>query len=144
MSPDEYYVGVVLNQATYISDKTGKSVRGYQVHWLLDDIKEYMSYEELVPRVKDYDDWEKEGLTQLEEGIVDSDNDDDEDMLVMDVISKHVDKGSVGDGESVDDLFDDLRDHCRDLMMVGEGDQYHSDDENFVIGGVGDQKILDD
>ena len=101
-----------------------------------------MSYEELVPRVKDYDEWEKEGLTQLEDVGVDSDS-EDEDVVMNDVVEKDVgtdtDDGGV---KSVDDLFDDLQDHCRDLMMVGEGDQYHSDDDSFVIGGVGDQELL--
>ena len=42
------------------------------------------------------------------------------------------------------DCDDDLRDHCRELMMMGEcDDQYHSDDDLFMIGGDGDKKQLD-
>ena len=39
-------------------------------------------------------------------------------------------------------LFE-IIDHCRKLMMSGECDeQYHSDDDLFIIGGDGDQKTL--
>ena len=57
----------------------------------------------------------------------------------MNVVEK---EGDVGG--SVDNLLDDLQDHCRDLMMTGEGDQYHSDDDTFMIGGDGDQKQIED
>lgn len=143
LSPDEYYVGVILKRATYICGKTGKSVNGYQVHWLLDDVKEFMSYEELVPRVKDYDEWGKENQRQLDDGDSEGENGD---VVVnevsVNVVEKEVDEvGCVG--ESVDDLMNDIQDHCRDLMMTGEGDQYHSDDDMFMIGGEGDQKYID-
>ena len=41
-------------------------------------------------------------------------------------------------------MNDGLRDHCRELMMMGEcDDQYHSDDDLLMIGGDGDKKQLD-
>ena len=140
LSPDEYFVGVVLKRATYISDNTGKRVSGYQVHWLLDDVKEYMSYEELVPRVKDYDEWEKDSQSQLNDEDPDGESGEEE----YDVVEGSVVENDVGvEGKSsVDDLFDDLQDHCRELMMTGEGIQYHSDDDTFIIGGDGDQKMV--
>ena len=57
--------------------------------------------------------------------------------VVNDVANRDV--SVVNDGD--DDL---LRDPCRELMMSGEcGEQYHSDDDSFIIGGDGDQKTLD-
>ena len=48
-----------------------------------------------------------------------------------------------GGVDVADDDTDSIRDHCRELMMRGECDeQYHSDDDSFIISGDGDQKIL--
>ena len=146
LSPDEYFIGVVLNRATFISEKTGKSVTGYEVHWILDDVKECMSYEELVPRIKDYDEWDKDSQSQFNDE--DTDGEENGDVLKGVVEgSVHVVEKEVGVegcvGKSVGDLLDDLQDHCRDLMMTGEGEQYHSDDETFMIGGDGDKKQID-
>ena len=60
-------------------------------------------------------------------------------QMIDDVVIVNRDVSVMDDGDG-----DLLRDHCRELMMSGEcGEQYHSDDDLFVIGGDGDQKTLD-
>lgn len=126
--PDvEMYIGVVLSRTKYISDSTKKEIDGYEVKWLLDDVRECITYREVLDGVKDYEEWCSEGVCMTENDIND-----------VDVIDSRVVEVDV---DVIDD--DHLQDHCRELMMRGECDeQYHSDDESFVIGGDGDQKTL--
>ena len=60
LSPDEYYVGVIRSRCKYVSHVTGKEIDGYEVHWLLDDVKECITYEEALRGVRDHDEWIKD------------------------------------------------------------------------------------
>ena len=124
-----------MRRCKYVSDLTGKIIDGYEVKWVLDNVIECMTYGEALQGSRDYDEWiDSEQCESDMEDEVDPDtepNTVNED--VMNVLN-------VDDTQS----RDDLRDHCRELMMMGECDeQYHSDDESFMIGGDGDQKGLD-
>ena len=124
-----------MRRCKYVSDLTGKIIDGYEVKWVLDNVIECMTYGEALQGSRDYDKWiDSEQCESDMEDEVDPDtepNTVNED--VMNVLN-------VDDTQS----RDDLRDHCRELMMMGECDeQYHSDDESFMIGGDGNQKGLD-
>ena len=104
----------------------------HEIRWLFDDIKECMPCEETLRGSRDYDDW-----------MNDEDGEEHED--VSDLNSEGGGEKEVSGNVMSTDAHNDLKDPCRVLMMNGEGDeQYHSDDDSFVIGGTGDQKKIDD
>ena len=51
---------MILSRTKYISDVTHKEIDGYEVKWLLDDVKEYMTYSEVRKGIKDYEEWSEE------------------------------------------------------------------------------------
>ena len=65
MSDDDLYIGVILSRTKYISDTTNKEVDGYEVKWLLDDVKECITYREVLDGVKDYEEWSEEGWFRM-------------------------------------------------------------------------------
>ena len=139
MSEDELYIGEVLRRCKYKSNSTGKIVDGYEVRWVLDGVIECMTYSEVLQGSRDYDEWID--AEQCESDVEDDDGCDSEPKTKTISI---VDTGCVDVTNVMDVDDDDLRDHCRELMILGECDeQYHSDDESFIMGGDGDKSKLD-
>ena len=118
--------GIVQRREKYICDTNEKEMMGYKVRWILDDVVEYMPYDECLSAVEAYDDY-NDGECESSE---DEDSEESEEIEEDDVV------GGAGDGEKKETDEEDGVVGCD-----GEGEKNETNDDEVVgCDGEGEKK----